>query len=110
MTQIPNIVNNIKLLLPDLPKPYPFIEGCTVYDEMIRSVPKHTYGKMIDKYQRNVFIIDEYFIFQRYTDDTHNYMSTVTWNDGEEYPNKMYDLVYEPMWNNLLEKTKFKLK
>ena len=84
--------------LDDLTLPYPFQIGSTGYVEMTRPVPKGTFGKAIDAVGRQVLIVGEFFLFQRYIEGN-LYMHTQTWIQGQPYRNSYYQVMTD--WKSL---------
>lgn len=84
-------------VLPELPKPYPFVIGITGYIEVAES-PGHS-GKAKDDLGRNVFIVRDWIIFQRYVEGD-RYMIK-SWRDVEG-PNSYYQELAPERWPYLI--------
>lgn len=96
-------IDKIKLALPILLQPFPFEIGVTGYVEMIKPIPTNTFGKAVDNVGRNVFIIDDIFLFQRY-ENGNVYMYTHTWIDTQTDRDTYYQPVDENIWKMLISK------
>jgi hypothetical protein len=87
--------------MPDLPRPYPFDITPTGYVQMTTPVPVGTTGKAIDQLGRHVFLIDQHFLFQRYSNGN-IYMHAPIWFIGQGQPNTCYNCVENDLWTNLI--------
>ena len=73
------LIQSLSNQLPNLSPPYPFKIGCTGYVQMTQPVPENTFGKAVDHCGRNVFIVGQYILFQRYQQGN-IYMCAKTWH------------------------------
>lgn len=88
--------------LQPLSEPYPFRIGFTGYVEMNTPVASNTFGKATDSLGRNVFIVGDMFLFQRY-EKGNRYMYTTTWTNPTEQRDTYYRCVDQKAWRQIIK-------
>lgn len=101
----PEYADHVQQLLSELPTislPYPFRIGFTGYVEMTQPISEHSYGQCCDQIGRNVFIVDKYFLFQRFPKGD-LYMYTTTWTTDQSTRDPFYQEVTSDVWDNIMK-------